>query len=117
MAPPHVLFLDTSFVLAQHPEKINIAFLKQFPSFDLYRKKQGDGEARTKGLSPEVMHPHSAFRQSPLVPYGTPIAGLSREVEELARSRQTFAFHFRSDWLGVVAVIVRPFTGVPAKRS
>lgn len=31
-------------VLAQHPEKINIAFLNQFPSMDWHKKKLGDDE-------------------------------------------------------------------------
>jgi restriction system protein len=43
----HTLFHITPnglSVLAQHPEKINTAFLKQFPPFDLCKKKQGNGE-------------------------------------------------------------------------
>jgi len=38
-------------VLAQQPEKIDIAFLKQFPSMDWYKKKQGNGEDKGLGVT------------------------------------------------------------------
>jgi restriction system protein len=46
-SPSRTVFCITSqgkSVLAQEPETINIAFLKQFPSMDWHNKKQGDGE-------------------------------------------------------------------------
>jgi restriction system protein len=46
-SPSRTLFHITQkgkSVLAQRPGKINIAFLKQFPSFDAYKKRQGNGE-------------------------------------------------------------------------